>query len=110
MVSDAGGRRVPLGDALSLADALEEVLSQPELARKMGCQNRAEAENHYAWPVIAARLEDIYRRVLGAQGGAESDLVTMQQIAGYRMQQSGSRPSGTPVATGLHTRKMEAQL
>jgi glycosyltransferase involved in cell wall biosynthesis len=110
IVSDAGGRRVPVGDAVRLAEALEELLSQPALCRQMGRHNRAEVERKYAWPVVAERLEKIYRSVLGAQGHAESDRVTKQQIAAYRQKAKASlspEPAAVPVLTPGN---LEAQL
>jgi len=110
IVSDAGGRRVPVGDAVRLAEALEELLSQPALCRQMGRHNRAEVEAKYAWPVVAERLEKIYRSVLCAQSHAESDHVTKQQIAAYRQKVIASLSPEPAAVTVLAPGKLEAQL
>jgi glycosyltransferase involved in cell wall biosynthesis len=110
MVSDAGGRRVPVGDAAHLAEALQELLSQPELCRQMGQHNRSEVERKYAWPVVAERLENIYRSVLGAHSQAEADRVTTQQIAAYRQKATGSLKAQPASMTPLRPGKLEAQL
>lgn len=93
IVSDAGGRRVPLGDIGALADALFELLSNPELCRSMGAYNRRVAEQKYAWPVVGAHLEGIYARVLGLASAGDPDPITMDDIAAFRRLQN-EKPDG----------------
>jgi glycosyltransferase involved in cell wall biosynthesis len=84
IVSDAGGKRVSVGDTHGLASALFELLSNPELCRSMGAYNRLEAERKYAWPVVGARLERIYARVLGLESVTDQDELTPADIEAYR--------------------------
>lgn len=49
-------------DHLALAAAATEMLSDPRRAQEMGRAGRAYAEQH-AWPLIAARVEALLRRV-----------------------------------------------
>jgi len=53
---------VPPGDADALADALVGLLADEERRLAMGRAARALAEERYAWPDIAGRLEAIYER------------------------------------------------
>ncbi len=74
LIDGAGGRKVAPGDAGGLARSLQEILSQPELARSMGLHNRRLVEERYAWPLVIDRLEDVYRRALAGGGpGAPAD-------------------------------------
>ena len=53
-----------VGDADALARRLVEVLDDTEGARARGAALRARAEGVFAWPVIIARLEALYRLAL----------------------------------------------
>ena len=65
IVRDGGnGFLVPPGDAGALADAIVACMDDPALARMMGEQGRADAEETFAWPVIARRLAEVYRSVV----------------------------------------------
>ena len=59
------GLLVAEADAAALAAALERVLGSPLLARELGRRARAHAERELAWQRVAARLEQLYLRVLG---------------------------------------------
>lgn len=85
LVSEQGGRSVDVNAPAALAEALEELLTQPELCRKMGAHNRAEVERTYAWPVVAARLERIYRDVLTGEARRNPDLLTDDDFGSYRL-------------------------
>ena len=52
-------------DSDSLADALEQLLADPELRRKLGANGRATAEQ-YRWEAVAGRVEQYYRQCLQA--------------------------------------------
>jgi glycosyltransferase involved in cell wall biosynthesis len=64
LVPDDGGRKVPPGDAAALADALHELLANPELRGAMGAHNRRTVEQRYAWPRVVDRLEEAYREAI----------------------------------------------
>jgi glycosyltransferase involved in cell wall biosynthesis len=95
IVSDQGGRRVPVDDPPRLAYALEELLSQPELCRRMGAHNRLEAERTYAWPIVAQRLEEIYRTVLDLAGGIAAG---QAMAAGATTANGGTRAQEEPLS------------
>jgi phosphatidylinositol alpha-mannosyltransferase len=62
----AGGaeaRLVPMDDPTAWARAVTELMGDPERRAAMGQAGRAKAAT-YAWPVIAERLLEVYRRVL----------------------------------------------
>jgi glycosyltransferase involved in cell wall biosynthesis len=61
MVHDRGGKKVPVGDAASLAIALRDLLLNPSLRRSMGRYNRRLAETTMTWAAVTERLEEIYR-------------------------------------------------
>ena len=54
---------VPPGDQHALADAVVAVFGDEERRAEMGRAARALAEARYAWPSVAARLEQTYERV-----------------------------------------------
>lgn len=51
-------------DAPALADALQSVLGDDALSARLGASARARVASDYTWPSIAARVEDIYRRLV----------------------------------------------
>jgi phosphatidylinositol alpha-mannosyltransferase len=52
------------GDTRGLADAVESLLGDEPRRVAMGAAARALAEERYSWPDIAARLEQVYERVV----------------------------------------------
>ena len=58
------GLLVPERDAAAMADALAQLLRNPELAAEMGRAGRAKMELEYALPVTGARLEKILASTL----------------------------------------------
>jgi glycosyltransferase involved in cell wall biosynthesis len=60
LVPDAGGIKVPPGDAARLADALADVLGDRQRAEAMGAQNRRLVEERYSWERVVDRLEELY--------------------------------------------------
>jgi L-malate glycosyltransferase len=64
LLTEEGGRLVPVGDASALAAALIEVAGDPELQAAMGKANRKRVEEMFAWPHVAHELEKIYEHVL----------------------------------------------
>lgn len=52
-------------DDQAVATAVEQVLADPEEARRMGERGRAAVRDRFNWDGEAAKLENIYRRALG---------------------------------------------
>jgi glycosyltransferase involved in cell wall biosynthesis len=97
IVSEQGGRRVPVKDPAALARALEELLNNPILCRQMGQYNRTQVETHYAWPRLTRRLERIYEQVLGIATRTDADRITAADISEYRRHAGWSAsPSASP--------------
>ena len=62
MTDGVQGRMVPPGNAVALADALEALLANDKLRKSMAAEGlRTSAE--YAWPVVGAEVEEMYREV-----------------------------------------------
>jgi phosphatidylinositol alpha-mannosyltransferase len=55
------------------ASALDRLLSEPRLARRMGAAGRQRALSTFSWPVVSDRLEALYEHVLD-RGRSESSL------------------------------------
>jgi L-malate glycosyltransferase len=64
LVHDRGGRKVPVGDAVSLANALIELLRNPAERRAMAHYNRQLVETTMSWDRVAQQLEEIYEKTL----------------------------------------------
>jgi phosphatidylinositol alpha-mannosyltransferase len=60
------------GDPAALADAIEQLLADEPRREAMGVAARSLARERYAWPDIAARLESVYERALGASRAREA--------------------------------------
>ena len=59
-----GGVLVPPDAPDALAKAIAALLEQPEARRALAARARSRVEAAFAWPVVAARTADEYRRVL----------------------------------------------
>lgn len=66
VVPGVTGWLVPPGDAPALAAALREALASGALDR-MGAAGRSRVEQVFAWPAVAAALEDLYRSLLATR-------------------------------------------
>ena len=59
--NDEAGLIVPPGDAAALAAACRKVLTDGELADRLGKAGRARAESRFAWPLLVARYIALFR-------------------------------------------------
>jgi glycosyltransferase involved in cell wall biosynthesis len=59
------GRIVPSGDVAALTNALEEVVSDPELAARQGAAGRARVMTRSGWDVVAERVEAELNAIVG---------------------------------------------
>lgn len=64
VVDGENGLIVPPNDADKLADALRDLLSNPERRRRMGENGRAKVEARYAWERIGKALVEVYQAVV----------------------------------------------
>lgn len=64
VVDGVTGRLVDAADHLAVADALVELLTQPERAAAMG-RAGAERARRFAWPAIAVEIDEVLNEVLG---------------------------------------------
>jgi glycosyltransferase involved in cell wall biosynthesis len=60
------------GDGVEIADRVESLIRDPELARRLGRAAREFALANLDWDRNAVRLADFYRRVVGATGNGEA--------------------------------------
>lgn len=72
---DAPGLFVTGGSAEALARGLGDVLDDAALRAEWGARGRVVAEERYAWPAVAARIDDLYREVLDGRRGPADDFV-----------------------------------
>ena len=70
------GRVVEPGDVIGLADALEQLIADPELRVRMSTALRERAEQRHSLPRLAARLAEIYRSVLAERSGDDRAVAT----------------------------------
>jgi glycosyltransferase involved in cell wall biosynthesis len=54
-----------VGDVVTLCHHLQRVLGDAAFAAGIGNDQRQHVRTHYAWPVLAAKTEALYRRVAG---------------------------------------------
>lgn len=64
-----GGRVFPEGKAPALADILNEMAREPELARSMGEEGRRAVLEHYTWTRVAEAMKGIYEELLTRKSG-----------------------------------------
>jgi D-inositol-3-phosphate glycosyltransferase len=60
------GLLVPPRDAAALRQAVERLLSDPELRARLGCSARARARERFSWDAVIERTLEIYTRALDA--------------------------------------------
>ena len=58
------GLRVPDGNTAAMAGALERLLTDHVLARRLGDAARDQARREFSWDQVAARVEDVYRKAI----------------------------------------------
>jgi glycosyltransferase involved in cell wall biosynthesis len=61
---DKTGLLVDFGDVQGLAQALTQVLSDPNKARQMGQAGRKRVEEKFTWETVTTQIEKVYREVL----------------------------------------------
>lgn len=64
VIGEENGLLVEPGDADALADALAELIADPERTAEMGRANRAAVESQYAWVTVTEELLRTYERHL----------------------------------------------
>ena len=63
-VIGAAGLVVPEGDGVALAEALDRLLSDPALRRKLAGAGRERVELNYSWRRVSEKTYEFYRRIL----------------------------------------------
>jgi glycosyltransferase involved in cell wall biosynthesis len=58
------GLRVPNGDTAAMADAMERLLTDREMALKLGSTAREQARRDFSWAHVAERVERVYHEVI----------------------------------------------
>ena len=58
------GFLVPPADPKALAESINKVLRDPQMARRMGLAGRKRVEDHFSWSSIAEKTVTMYRGLL----------------------------------------------
>ena len=76
------GLLVEAGDLEALTAATRSLLEQSALRRRITQTALAEVEQKYAWPVVAAQIESVYRKLIGTSTDtAWTSLVSVEEQA-----------------------------
>ncbi len=59
------GLLIPFGDVSALAEAIIQIVDDPELAASMGRRGQAKVEAEFGWPAVAERVLSGYQAILG---------------------------------------------
>jgi len=65
LARDETGLLVTYGDVLALAEAIDNLLANPQRARKMGQKGRRRVQQHFTWEAIVPRIEQLYQSLVG---------------------------------------------
>ncbi len=71
VVPEKTGFLVPPGDAKALAESLNKVLRDREMARQFGLAGRKRVEDHFSWTSIAAKTKAMYEELLEERAKAK---------------------------------------
>jgi glycosyltransferase involved in cell wall biosynthesis len=66
VIDERTGLQVPQKDSPALARAIARVLTDPDLAQRFGRAGYDHVQEHYSWPAITKRLDDMYRELARA--------------------------------------------
>jgi glycosyltransferase involved in cell wall biosynthesis len=61
------GLRVADGDTVAMADAIERLLDDRILARRLGDAARAQVQRDFSWDGVAGRVEQVYREAIAGR-------------------------------------------
>jgi glycosyltransferase involved in cell wall biosynthesis len=64
------GLLVPFGDSVMMAHAVENLIQDAELRRKLGLAAFERARNQFSADIIVSQYESFYRRICGKPGSA----------------------------------------
>ena len=67
VVTSEMGVLIPPGDAAALADAIQGLLSRPDLRNEMGRRARQYVKANYSWRSVAQRTVACYQEVLAGR-------------------------------------------
>jgi glycosyltransferase involved in cell wall biosynthesis len=62
------GTIFPFRDSIALANQVNDLLDNPQLAKQFGQVNREKVEKHYTIPIIAEQTVNVYRELLNEKG------------------------------------------
>ena len=68
VVNEKTGFLVPPAEPKALAEAINRVLRNPEMARQFGLAGRKRVEDHFSWTSIADKTLAMYRELLLEKG------------------------------------------
>lgn len=71
VIDGESGLVVPMQDPAALAAAIERLLDDPELARRLAQQGRQRVHQLFTWEAVTDRVEAAYRRLLASDHAAE---------------------------------------
>ena len=66
LAESKAGLLIDTGDPVALADAMERLMTEPELTRRLGEAGRLAVQERYNWEADAAKLVAGYARLIGA--------------------------------------------
>jgi glycosyltransferase involved in cell wall biosynthesis len=69
VVDGETGIQVPSGDVSALRSAIERLLGDRELRRRMGAAGRRRAAEHFSWDAVTRRTVELYARYAGKKPG-----------------------------------------
>ena len=72
-VMDIGksGLLVPKQDPDAISDAVNKILSSPEMIQQMGARGRQLVETKYDWPIISKVVEAVYKKAIAKKKGLQ---------------------------------------
>jgi len=97
---EAGRHFLPADDPAAFADAVVQLLRDPERRRALGCAGRALVEAHYSWSIVARAFERRCEEVVAQHAEARSGVQVAADGRPDLSRAGSDRPRGARLLAG----------
>jgi glycosyltransferase involved in cell wall biosynthesis len=93
ITSEVDALVLPRADAASIAQAVQRLIADPELARRLATGATAFAQKHFSWPRSAAKLRDFYHQVTDLEAPDSRQVAAAELLNASLQRRHGKEPN-----------------